>query len=164
MQAEGFRVVVGSRLLLAVPAHADGVMQRAQARGSLVVAAAPFPEQLPQSARDESRGYSGFDVDVANEIGKRLGLPVRFVSPGWTRARRRLARRVGLCRRLDHADAGARTKAGIPGSLSLRCRGARCSEEQHLDRAAKRRLRQDDRCPPGDHVRGLSAAQSGLVQ
>ena len=36
---------------------------------------------MPQSARDESRGYSGFDVDVANEIGKRLGLPVRFVVP-----------------------------------------------------------------------------------
>jgi polar amino acid transport system substrate-binding protein len=84
MQAKAF-AWLGLCLLFAVPAHADGVMQRAQARGSLVVAAAPFPEQLPQSARDESRGYTGFDVDVANEIGKRLGLPVRFVSPGWSR-------------------------------------------------------------------------------
>jgi polar amino acid transport system substrate-binding protein len=59
-------------------------MQRAQARGFLTVAAPPYPEQLPQSVRDESRGYTGFEADVANEIGNRLGLPVRFVSPDWT--------------------------------------------------------------------------------
>jgi polar amino acid transport system substrate-binding protein len=84
MQAKAF-AWLGLCLLFAIPAHADGVMQRAQARGSLVVAAAPLSEQLPGSARDESRDYSGFEVDVANEIGKRLGLPVRFVSPGWSR-------------------------------------------------------------------------------
>ena len=62
---------------------ADDVMQRAQARGALIVAAAPAPDQLPQAAKDEAGNYAGFDIDVANAIGQRLGLPVRFVSPGW---------------------------------------------------------------------------------
>jgi polar amino acid transport system substrate-binding protein len=62
---------------------ADDVMQRAQARGAFIVAAAPASDQLPQSARDQAGNYSGFDVDVATAIGQRLGLPVRFVSPGW---------------------------------------------------------------------------------
>ncbi len=62
---------------------ADDVMQRARTRGALIVAAAPAPDQLPQAARDDAGHYVGFDVDVANAIGKRLGLPVRFVSPGW---------------------------------------------------------------------------------
>jgi polar amino acid transport system substrate-binding protein len=64
-------------------ARADDVMQRAQARGALVVATAPVPGQMPQAARDSEGQYRGFDVDVSNEIGRRLGLPVRFVSPGW---------------------------------------------------------------------------------
>jgi len=66
-----------------VAATADDVMQRAQARGALIVAAAPAPDQLPQAAKDEAGNYAGFDIDVANAIGQRLGLPVRFVSPGW---------------------------------------------------------------------------------
>jgi polar amino acid transport system substrate-binding protein len=71
-------------LLIVTPAAvADDVMQRAQARGELVVAAAPAPDQLPQAARDASGTYAGFDIDVANAIGERLGLAVRFVSPGW---------------------------------------------------------------------------------
>jgi len=64
-------------------ARADDVMQRAQARGALVVATAPVPGQLPQAAQDSEGRYRGYDVDVSNEIGRRLGLPVRFVSPGW---------------------------------------------------------------------------------
>src|SRR5262245_1451830 len=27
--------------------------------------------------------YQGFDIDVANEIGKRLGVPVEFTTPDW---------------------------------------------------------------------------------
>jgi polar amino acid transport system substrate-binding protein len=69
--------------LFVAAATADDVMQRAQARGALIVAAAPAPDQLPQAAKDEAGNYAGFDIDVANAIGQRLGLPVRFVSPGW---------------------------------------------------------------------------------
>jgi polar amino acid transport system substrate-binding protein len=57
-------------------------MQRAQARGAFVVAAAPAGSQLPQAAQDNG-AYRGFDIDVATEICKRLGLPAKFVSPGW---------------------------------------------------------------------------------
>lgn len=70
-------------LLVAKPGYADDVMQRAKARGAFSVAAAPAGAQLPQAAQDARGGYSGFDVDVANEIGRRMGLPVKFVSPGW---------------------------------------------------------------------------------
>ena len=69
--------------LIAASAHADEVMQRARERGLFVVAAAPTGDHMPKAAKDASDAYSGFDVDVANEIGKRLGLPVKFVSPGW---------------------------------------------------------------------------------
>ena len=76
-------------LLISAPLVAagadDDVLQRARARGALVVAAAPAPDQLPQAAKDEAGNYVGFDIDVANAIGQRLELPVRFVSPGWDR-------------------------------------------------------------------------------
>src|SRR5512134_2597951 len=70
-------------ILVCVPAvaHADPVLDRAKARGSLIAAA--VPDQLPLAARDASGTLTGFDIDVAEEIGKRLGLPVRFVTPGW---------------------------------------------------------------------------------
>lgn len=64
---------------------ADDVLSRAQQRGFLIAAAAPAPDQLPQAAKDEAGNYVGFDIDVAKAIGQRLGLPVRFVSPGWDR-------------------------------------------------------------------------------
>lgn len=70
---------------LAVAAAADDVMQRARARGALVVAAAPAPDQLPQAAQNADGTYSGFDVDVATAIAGKLGLPLRFVSPGWNK-------------------------------------------------------------------------------
>jgi polar amino acid transport system substrate-binding protein len=70
-------------LLITAPVHADDVMQRAQARGMFIVAAAPSGDQLPQAAQDENSGYAGFDIDVATEIGKRMGSPVKFASPGW---------------------------------------------------------------------------------
>lgn len=83
MASRAFAWLAAACLLIAAPVHADEVMQRAQARGALLVAAAPAGSQLPQAGEDETGGYRGFDVDIANEIGKRLGLPVKFVSPGW---------------------------------------------------------------------------------
>lgn len=79
------RIIVwlAAALLLIAPSVNADVLQRAQERGALVIATAPSPEQLPQSARTATGGFVGFDVDVANELGKRLGLPVKLVSPGW---------------------------------------------------------------------------------
>jgi polar amino acid transport system substrate-binding protein len=75
--------LAAASLFVISPSHADDVMQRVQARGALVVATAPAPGQVPQSAQTSAGGYAGFDVDVGKEIGKRFGMPVHFVSPGW---------------------------------------------------------------------------------
>ncbi len=37
----------------------------------------------PQSFLNESGEFVGFDIDVANEIGKRLGVDVEFKTPDW---------------------------------------------------------------------------------
>ena len=83
MRSKAFAWLATACWLIAASAHADEVMQRARERGLFVVAAAPTGDQMPQAAKDASGAYSGYDVDVANEIGKRMGLPVKFVSPGW---------------------------------------------------------------------------------
>jgi polar amino acid transport system substrate-binding protein len=67
--------------VVAAVAHADPVMQRATARGHFV--AAVQPDQLPFAARDAAGKLTGFDVEVAEEIGRRLGLPVTLAAPGW---------------------------------------------------------------------------------
>jgi len=42
------------------------------------------PNYAPQSVQKPDGTYEGFDIDVANEIAKRLGVPkVEFVTPGW---------------------------------------------------------------------------------
>lgn len=62
-------------------APAGETLDRMAARGTVIVAV--VPDTLPQAARDKSGNLEGFDVDVAKEIAKRLGLPVKFVTPGW---------------------------------------------------------------------------------
>jgi polar amino acid transport system substrate-binding protein len=42
------------------------------------------PKYPPQSELKADGTYEGFDIDVANEIGKRLGVPVEFTTPDWT--------------------------------------------------------------------------------
>ncbi|MGF1640466.1 MAG: transporter substrate-binding domain-containing protein [Rhodospirillales bacterium] len=68
-------------LLLSAPAAAQGVLERAAARGTLVAAA--MPDTLPQAARDAEGRLIGFDIEVAEEIARRLGLEIAFVTPGW---------------------------------------------------------------------------------
>ena len=52
-----------------------------QKKGEIVVSTDPNYE--PQSFINETGDYDGFDVDVAKEIAKRLGVKVKFVTPGW---------------------------------------------------------------------------------
>jgi polar amino acid transport system substrate-binding protein len=47
------------------------------------VAAPPDPDFAPQSSVDDQNVFSGFDIDVATELAKRLGAKVSFVTPGW---------------------------------------------------------------------------------
>jgi polar amino acid transport system substrate-binding protein len=42
------------------------------------------PAYPPQSSYDEATGkWEGFDVDVAGEVAKRMGLELEFVTPSW---------------------------------------------------------------------------------
>lgn len=54
---------------------------RVKARGVLVVAT--NSSWKPQSYIGDDGQLMGFDVDVAKEIGRRLGYPVRFQTPDW---------------------------------------------------------------------------------
>ena len=42
------------------------------------------PKYPPQSELKSDGTYQGFDIDVANEIGKRMGVAVEFTTPDWT--------------------------------------------------------------------------------
>ena len=68
-------------LAVSTVAQAGEVLDRARARGSLIAAA--VPEALPQAARSSTGALEGFDIDVAREIAKRLGLAIDFVTPSW---------------------------------------------------------------------------------
>ncbi len=50
-------------------------------RGTIRVSTDPNYE--PQSFLDANGEFVGFDVDVAREIGRRLGVEVEFVTPDW---------------------------------------------------------------------------------
>lgn len=62
-------------------AMAQAVLERAKARGGLVAAA--VPDALPLAAPDAAGDLTGFDIDVAKEIARRLQMPVTFITPGW---------------------------------------------------------------------------------
>ena len=51
-------------------------------RGALVVST--DPKYPPQSSLNEQTGkYEGFDIDVATEIAKRLGVKIQWETPAW---------------------------------------------------------------------------------
>ena len=65
----------------AFPAHAGAVLDRVTSAKVLKVAT--DANWAPQSFVNDKNEMDGFDVDVAKEIGKRLGVSVEFVTPGW---------------------------------------------------------------------------------
>jgi polar amino acid transport system substrate-binding protein len=60
----------------------DGLLAEVCEKGTLTVSTDPaYP---PQSSLDEQTGeYVGFDIDVATEIAKRLGVDVAWEAPSW---------------------------------------------------------------------------------
>jgi polar amino acid transport system substrate-binding protein len=42
------------------------------------------PNYAPQSVKNPDNTFSGFDIDVATEVAKRLGVKVAFVTPDWS--------------------------------------------------------------------------------
>lgn len=67
--------------LAAVPAQAGAVLDRVLAAKTLKVAT--DASWAPQSFMNDKNEMDGFDVDIAKEIGKHLGVSVEFVTPGW---------------------------------------------------------------------------------
>ncbi len=72
-------------LLLAViaagSARAGAVLDRIRERG--VIRVATDPAYPPQSVQKPDGSFEGFDIDVATEIAKRLGVKIEFVTPAW---------------------------------------------------------------------------------
>ncbi len=61
---------------------AGGLLEKIKTSGKLVVST--DPKYPPQSELKPDGTYEGFDIDVATEIAKRLGVPVEFTTPDWT--------------------------------------------------------------------------------
>jgi len=77
----GTVVTLGLISAMNVSAQAGPTMDRVMKAGEMKVATnSGWP---PQSYLDDSNKLVGFDVDVANEIGKRLGVKVSFETPEW---------------------------------------------------------------------------------
>jgi len=61
---------------------AGGLLDKILKAGKLVVST--DPKYPPQSELKPDGTYEGFDIDTANEIGKRLGVTVEYQTPDWT--------------------------------------------------------------------------------
>lgn len=60
---------------------AGGLLDKIMQAGTIVVST--DPNYAPQSFLKPDGTFEGFDIDVANEIGKRLGVEVKYETPGW---------------------------------------------------------------------------------
>jgi polar amino acid transport system substrate-binding protein len=58
-----------------------GLLDKVMKAGKLVVAT--DANYAPQSFKKPDGSFEGFDIDVANEIGKRLGVKVEFTAQSW---------------------------------------------------------------------------------
>jgi len=63
------------------PPEAKDLLDEVMAAGKLVVST--DPNYAPQSFLNDAGELDGFDIDVAKEVAKRLGVEVEFVTPDW---------------------------------------------------------------------------------
>ena len=76
-----FAIASASLFLFSGMAHAGPTLDRVNEKKEMVVATnVGWP---PQGFLDDNNELVGFDIDVTNEIGKRLGVKVRFETPEW---------------------------------------------------------------------------------
>ena len=61
---------------------AGGLLDKVIKAGKLVVST--DPKYPPQSELQPDGSFKGFDIDVATEIAKRLGVKIEFATPDWT--------------------------------------------------------------------------------
>jgi polar amino acid transport system substrate-binding protein len=77
----GTMMALGFASVMNAAAQAGPTMDRVTKAGEMKVATnSGWP---PQSFLDDNNKLVGFDVDVANEIAKRLGVKVKFETPEW---------------------------------------------------------------------------------
>jgi polar amino acid transport system substrate-binding protein len=62
-------------------AGSDDLLDQIKSRGEIKIST--DPNYAPQSFLKPDGTFEGFDIDVANEIGKRLGVDVKFETPEW---------------------------------------------------------------------------------
>ena len=68
---------ISAGLMSAAPGYAGDVLDRIMSRGYITMNG--VTDWPPFSSKDETGTYVGFDVDVANEVGRRMGVDVRRV-------------------------------------------------------------------------------------
>jgi polar amino acid transport system substrate-binding protein len=61
---------------------AGGLLDKVTKAGVLTVST--DPNYAPQSVKKPDGTFEGFDIDVATEVAKRLGVKVAFVTPDWS--------------------------------------------------------------------------------
>jgi hypothetical protein len=94
----------------------------------------------PQSFMNDKNEMDGFDIDVAKEIGKHLGVSVEFVTPGLGHHHgRQVAGPLGHACWLDDADEGARRNLRFPGGLLLHARSSGRAQGQQGGKALRSR-------------------------
>lgn len=84
MQSRWSRLVLAVFMIFAwtgVSGAAQTVLEEILAKGELVVST--DANYAPQSYLNDKGELEGFDVEVAKEVGRRLGVKVRFVTPDW---------------------------------------------------------------------------------
>jgi polar amino acid transport system substrate-binding protein len=64
-----------------LPARAGAVLDRVMAARTMVMST--DPDYAPQSFLNAGKEFEGFDIDVGREIARRLGVEIKFVTPGW---------------------------------------------------------------------------------
>lgn len=77
-------ILIGSMVLAGCASGGSSggdLLSDIQKRGKLRISTDPNYE--PQSFLDADGNFTGFDVDVAREIAKRLGVEAEFVTPDW---------------------------------------------------------------------------------
>ncbi|NOZ72764.1 MAG: transporter substrate-binding domain-containing protein, partial [Chloroflexi bacterium] len=75
-----YTTVLAPEDVSATPAEED-LLDQVLASGKLVVST--DPNYAPQSFLNDAGELDGFDVNVAKEVAKRLGVEVEFVTPDW---------------------------------------------------------------------------------
>jgi polar amino acid transport system substrate-binding protein len=74
-------ILVGAFLFGTALTGVAGVLEDVKEKGVLVVST--DANYAPQSFLNEKGELDGFDIDVAKEVAKRLGVTVKFVTPDW---------------------------------------------------------------------------------